>query len=162
MSTETNAAPTETKPKTTHKRASKPSTVATFLDKTRAEMTAKVKELDKEVKNIHGQLNIVDDSRNVLAADLMRITSERDRVVAGLAAIDKAVDLSGVTAKNDTPVESVSNTRKKPRKYAKLTQEVADAIRAASGMQEEIAARYGCSVAMVSRIKSGQCWAPKS
>lgn len=142
-------------PKTTRKRARKPSTVATFLDRTRAEMTAKAKELDAEVNKAKRSLDSKDNEHNKMA---MKMMEERNAIAADLM----PVDLSGVTAKNDTPVEADSNTRKKPRKYAKLTQKIADDIRTDNGMQEDIATKYGCSVAMVSRIKSGQRWAPKS
>lgn len=94
MSTETNAAPTETKPKTPRKRARKPSTVLTFLDRTRAEMTAKAKELDAEMKVTQNRLNQAEGERDALASELLKLTSERDRVVAGLAAIDKAVSMT--------------------------------------------------------------------
>lgn len=91
MSIETNA-PTEIEPKTARKRASRKVT-NDFLDKTRAEMTAKAKELDVEMKEAQKKLDHSEKFRNERAADLMRITSERDRVVAGLVAIDKAVSM---------------------------------------------------------------------
>lgn len=93
MPTETNAAQTETKPKTTRKRARKPSAVPTFLDKTRAEMTAKAKELDAKIKGSKKDLASIDQGRNAIVAHIMRLEHERDRVVAGLAAIDKAVNV---------------------------------------------------------------------
>jgi hypothetical protein len=94
MSTETNAAPTETKPKTPRKRARKPSAVTNdFLSQKRAEMTAKAKELDAGVKSLEKDYDNAKQGLNAILDALQKCTSERDRVVAGLAAIDKAVSM---------------------------------------------------------------------
>lgn len=44
------------------------------------------------------------------------------------------------------------------RKRAKITQEIADEIRAADGTQREKAERYGLGQATISRIMLNKCW----
>jgi hypothetical protein len=81
MSTET-AVPE--KPKTPRKRAKKP---ADLLDQHKAEMKKKIGQLNREVgvamKDVENAKKAYDTLRDVLAAK----AAERDRVVAGLAAI---------------------------------------------------------------------------
>lgn len=93
MSTQT----TDKTAKATRKRG--PSKAPTdFLGQKRVEMAAKAKELSAEMKEIQKRLDKAEkaretafNERNALAADLFAKTDERDRVVAGLAAIDKGL-----------------------------------------------------------------------
>lgn len=146
----------ETKDKKSRARGTRKASTKTtdFLGQKRAEMAAKAAELDKTIKTIQKDLNSVATTQSVLAEKFVKMTNERDRVVAGIAAIDRA------TGHTPTPTVEPASTASVPR--TKLTQETADAIRAAEGTLRAIGETYGVSRTTVANIKSGRQWPAKS
>jgi uncharacterized protein YlxW (UPF0749 family) len=78
------------KPKTPRKRVPK-KVPNDFLEQKKAEMSAKKLELDNEVRAFQKRLDKAEGDRNAAVSALMAKTTERDRIVAGLAAIDKGL-----------------------------------------------------------------------
>jgi len=74
--------------------------------------------------------------------------ARRKRQAAAAAPIDVTADAKSVTGGK--------------AKRTKLTQEIADQIRAAEGSQRAIAKIYGISNTMVANIKHGRAWPAKS
>lgn len=144
---------TDKKPRTRGTRRSSTET-NDFLGQKRAEMDAKAEELNAKIKTTQKDLDSVAMTQSALAENFVKLTNERDRVVAGIAAIDRA------TGSAPAPAAEPTNTKNATR--TKLTQETVDAIRAAEGTMRAIGETYGVSRTTVANIKSGRQWPAKS
>lgn len=87
MSNETADNNQVTKTTATRKRAPRKTQPTDLLDKTKVDMKSKVSELDKEIKNITTHYDRIKKQSDKILDELSAKTAERDRIIAGIAAL---------------------------------------------------------------------------
>lgn len=117
---------------------------------------SKLADNEKEMANLAATQTVIETKLAELRAESDKLASVRTILVGSNDAAPVAT--KSVAKPKSAKKSKTAKAAKSPR--TKLTQEVADQIRAAEGSHASIARYFGVSRQTVSNIKQGKVWAP--